>query len=268
MKILLACLVVLALPIPALAQAIGRPEIMVLGTFHMNSPGRDVHSTQVDDMLSPRRQGEIAQLLEVLKRFRSTRMAIESNVGSQRATQAYAKYRAGNYALTRNEIDQIGYRLAKEMGHESIYAVDEDGDFPFMRVKNYAIANGQKDRFDAEQAKVSSRVKGENAFLATHSVLQMLELMNADSTVATAVSEYYTGIMPFGEPYEYAGPDLIASWFQRNIRIYRNTRALITSPNDRILVIYGSGHLGWLRQIVGSDATVRLRTLADVTRSP
>jgi hypothetical protein len=30
-------------------------------------------------------------------------------------------------------------------------------------------------------------------------------------------------------------------------------------------VIYGSGHLGWLRQIVASDATVRLRTLADVT---
>jgi hypothetical protein len=40
-------------------------------------------------------------------------------------------------------------------------------------------------------------------------------------------------------------------------------RALITSPDDRILVIYGAGHLGWLRQIVNGDPTIELRTLAE-----
>ena len=88
--------------------------------------------------------------------------------------------------------------------------------------------------------------------------------MNADSTVARAVASYYA-FVPFGEPFEYAGPDLVASWFQRNIRIYRNILALITSPADRILVIYGAGHLGWLRQNVANDATVQLRQLADLT---
>jgi len=39
--------------------------------------------------------------------------------------------------------------------------------------------------------------------------------------------------------------------------------ALIKSPNDRILVIYGAGHLGWLRQMIANDSAVRLRKLAD-----
>lgn len=74
-----------------------------------------------------------------------------------------------------------------------------------------------------------------------------------------------TIVVPYGEPYEYAGPDLVAAWFQRNIRIYRNIIALIDSPNERILAIYGSGHLGWLQQSVANDGTARLRNLADLT---
>jgi hypothetical protein len=40
---------------------------------------------------------------------------------------------------------------------------------------------------------------------------------------------------------------------------------LIDSPNERILVLYRSGHLGWLRQDIANDASVRLRKFADLT---
>jgi hypothetical protein len=69
--------------------------------------------------------------------------------------------------------------------------------------------------------------------------------------------------VPFGDPDDYAGSDLLAMWYQRNIRIYRNIIALVDSPEDRILVIYGAGHLGWLRQDVANDAAVRLRKLVE-----
>ena len=94
-----------------------------------------------------------------------------------------------------------------------------------------------KDKFEAEQAKAGVRVMAENAYLSSHSIMQMLSLMSADSTVSTAAAAYYSGFLPFGEPYEYARPDLIASWFQRNLRIYLNTRALVAAPDDRILLI-------------------------------
>jgi hypothetical protein len=89
-------------------------------------------------------------------------------------------------------------------------------------------------------------------------------MLNSDSVVARDVAEYFT-FVPFGEPYEFAGPDLLAAWYQRNIRIYHNIRAIIDSPRDRVLVIFGAGHLGWLREDVSHDAGVRLRKLEELT---
>jgi hypothetical protein len=228
----------------------------------MANPGRDIHNMDAGDVLSPKRQQEITQVIEVLKRFHPTKIAIESEVGSQRRRQEYSDYVVGKFTLTRNEIDQIGYRLAKELGHKTIYPVDVDGDFPFLRVRNYAKANGRAAAFEAMEAKVGVRVKEQGDFLQSHTVLEMLDLMNSDSAVARDVAEYFN-FVPYGEPWEYAGSDLLAAWYQRNIRIYRNIVALAESPDDRILVIYGAGHLGWLRQDVASDSKFRLRKLSD-----
>lgn len=248
---------------PAAAQQTQQAEILILGTFHMASPGRDVHNMEVDDILGDRRQTELAELIDVLERFRPTKIAVEAQVGSRRIQERYSSYRNGDYTLSRNEIDQIGVRLAAELGHDSIYAVDEDGEFPYYRVQNYAKANGLEAQFDSIQAGGASSVERQGAFLQTHTILETLDLMNSDSASAAGVAGYYAYV-PFGEPYEYAGPDLIARWFERNIRIYRNIRALVTSPDDRVLVVYGAGHLGWLRQNVQHDPTVRLRTLSDL----
>jgi len=45
-------------------------EILILGTYHMANPGRDIFNISADDVLAPKRQAEIGELLEVLKRFK------------------------------------------------------------------------------------------------------------------------------------------------------------------------------------------------------
>jgi hypothetical protein len=245
------------------SQSPVRPEILNLGTYHMANPGRDVHNMEADDVLSATRQREIVELIEVLQRFRPTKVAVEAHVRSRQIADRYSGYLAGEYTLSRNETDQIGFRLAEELGHAAIYPVDEDGDFPYYRLLNYAKANGLEAQFDSLHAITAARVEREADFLRSHTVLETLEFMNSDSMVVQDVGGYYA-FVPFGDPYDYAGPDLVARWFERNIRIYRNIRSLIMSPDDRILVIYGAGHLGWLQQNVENDATVQLRTLSDL----
>jgi hypothetical protein len=267
MRTSLLLLGLVALPAAAWPQADPRPEILVLGTYHMANPGHDIHNMQAGDVLAPARQQEIAQLIAVLKQFHPTKIAIEAAVGSKRVGQEYSDYLAGKYTLSHNEIDQIGYRLAKELGHPAVYPVDEDGDFPYMRVVNYAKANGRAEQFKALEARTGSRVKAQGDFLQSHTVLETLEYMNADSSVAQDVAAYFA-FVPYGEPWDYAGPDLLAARYQRNIRIYRNIVALITAPNEKILVIYGAGHLGWLRQDIANDATVVLRKLVDLRGRP
>jgi hypothetical protein len=117
--------------------------------------------------------------------------------------------------------------------------------------------------FEALEAGIQAAVKQQGDYLGSHTILETLAYMNADSTTARSVASYYEYV-PLGEPWEYAGPDLVADWFRRNVRIYRNILALAESSDDRILVIYGAGHLGWLRQMAANDPRVQLRTLAEV----
>jgi len=254
----------LAISIASWAQSDARPEILVLGTYHMSNPGRDIHNMQADDVLSPQRQQEITQLIEVLKRFHPTKIAIEDDIGSQRVEREYSDYLAGKYTLSRNETNQIGYRLAKELSHKSVYPIDDEAEFPWQRVVNYAKANGRTEKFDAISSGWGTLVKEQGDFLRSHTVLETLEYMNSDSRAAKDMAFYFATV-PYGDPSDYAGPDLLAAWYQRNIRIYSNIVKLIESPNDRILVIYGAGHLGWLRQDIANDASVKLRKLAELT---
>src|ERR1700740_1065544 len=157
----LAALIAALLPLSAPAQP-ARAEVLVLGVYHMANPGRDVFNMQADDVLAPTRQVEIAQLIEALKKFHPTKIAIEADIYSERAPKQYADYLAGKYTLTRNENDQIGYRLAKELGHAKIYPVDTDGDFPFQRLMNYAKGSGHAKDIEGMVGEIGAIVKAQN----------------------------------------------------------------------------------------------------------
>jgi hypothetical protein len=244
------------------AAAPTKPEILVVGTYHMANPGRDIFNAQADDVLSPKRQAEIAELLAVLKNFQPTKIAVESTVYDDTRPKQYADYLAGKHTLTRNEIEQVGFRLSKELGLKSVYPVDYDGDFPWQRLVNFAKATGRSQQFDRMYAEMGVHFKEQSDYMSAHTVLETLLFMNADDRVATDMGFYFREVH-FGEAGDYAGADLLASWYQRNMRIYANITSLIDSPNERILVIYGAGHLGWLRQAVLGDPTVRLRKLSE-----
>ncbi len=237
----------------------------MLGVYHMSNPGHDIFNMQADDVLAPRRQAEIAQLMEVLKRFHPTKIALEADPYDSRIPKRYADYLAGKYELSRNEDDQIAYRLAKELGHKAVYPVDADGDFPWPRLEDYAKAHGHDKELDAIKEEIGAMVKAQDQYLHSHTVLETLLYMNADAKVAQDVGFYYREAH-LGEPYDWAGPDLLADWYRRNIRIYNNVVRLVDSPNERILVIFGAGHLGWLRHDFESDPTIRLRKLEEFAK--
>jgi hypothetical protein len=239
-----------------------RAEVLVLGVYHMANPGRDVFNIQADDVLSPERQAEIAEVIAVLEKFRPTKIAVEGDFNDETIPRDYAEYLAGNHELTRDETEQIGFRLARELGHETIYPVDADGEFPLQHVINYAKASGRSNELDALLNEIGAKVEAFDEYLASHTVLEALLLMNSDESVAEDVGYYYRQAQ-FGEHWDWAGADLVSAWFRRNMRIYSNVVQLVASPDERVLVIVGAGHLGWLRGPLSSNPNFRLRKLAE-----
>lgn len=259
----LAAALVLAAGIAGAAHAQQeKAEILVLGSYHMDNPGLDIFNQKADDVLTPKRQQEIAQLMDVLKKFQPTKIAIEATVDSDRRPKQYAEYLEGKRELTRNEIEQIGFRLARILGHETIYPVDVDGEFPYPRLVGYGKANGRSKDLDALMAEIGEMVKAQDAYLASHTVLETLVFMNSDEHAARDLGFYYRQAA-IGQPWDWAGADLVAEWYKRNIRIYSNIVGLVDSPRERILVLYGAGHLGWLQQDIANNPSLRLRMLAE-----
>jgi Family of unknown function (DUF5694) len=250
---------------PEAAAPAPRAEVLVLGTYHMGNPGHDIYNMHADDVRAPKRQAEIAQLMQVLKKFNPTKIAIESDAFSDKIPKRYADYLAGKYELTPNEIDQIGLRLAKEVGHKSVYPVDADGDFPYQRLLDYAKGTGRSKELDQVMSGFGEKSKAQGEFLASHTILETLLWMNSDENVAYE-DGLYMRLAHFGEVEDWPGADLNSDWYRRNMRIFSNITHLVDSPNERVLVIYGSGHLSWLQHNVSSDPTLRLRKLAEFAK--
>jgi hypothetical protein len=121
---------------------------MILGCYHMGNPGADVFNLDADDVLSEKRQAEMEELVNAISRFHPTKIAIEVEYNTKADTMYNANYRqylTGRYSLTRNEAEQIGFRLAKMSGHTQIYCIDESGRFDFNRLKDFATRHGLGD---------------------------------------------------------------------------------------------------------------------------
>lgn len=239
-----------------------KAHVLVLGTFHMANPGRDVFNLKVDDMRAPKRQAEIAAFVENLKAFHPTKIAVEAPLGDAKTSRNYRDFLAGSYELTANETDQIAFRLAKELGQKQVYPIDIMGDFPFEPVQAFAKKYGKEQLLSDVTASAPRELEQESNILKDGTVTDLFLHINADQQVREG-NALYMGMARFAGNGEYPGPDLMAAWYQRNARIFSNLRNIMDSPEDRVLVIYGAGHAYWLqRNVLDSDDLV-LERLAD-----
>lgn len=57
---------------------------------------------------------------------------------------------------------------------------------------------------------------------------------------------YLVAHFKVGSGVSYPGADAATAWYNRNLRIFANLQR-VTTPGDRILIIYGLGHTSILR---------------------
>ncbi len=235
-------------------------EVLILGSYHMGNPGRDVVNLVADDARAPKRQAEIREVVDALARFHPTKIGLEANSRAPKVKQ-YLDYLAGSYELGPDERDQIGFRLAKELGLPKVYGIDVQEDYSYMVVQDYVKAHGRDKEFESLAGNSAAWVRENDQFLKSHSVLQMLLRLNSDDAIRRDRS-FYALMAHFGEEWDYAGGQLLGDWYRRNVRIHTHLLNIL-EPGDRALVIYGAGHLRILREFVEADPTLKLRTLEE-----
>lgn len=249
--------------IPTLARDTARPpaRVMVLGVFHFHNPNADYAQFEGIDVLTPERQAEIEAVVDRLADFEPTKVAVERPTEQADSLDArFARYRAGDFELTRNEVHQLGFRLAARLGHEAVYPVDYRVAFRLDSILAYARDRepATVERFDAyigEIVEMFDRMQREETIGAN------LRFMNEPENVLRTHEPYAVQAV-VGAGDGYVGARMVAGWYERNLAIFANL-ARITERGDRVLFIVGAGHTPILRELVRTHPDMELAEAVD-----
>jgi hypothetical protein len=232
-------------------------QVMVLGVFHFENPNADYAKFQGTDVLTATRQREIEAVVHQLARFRPTKIALERVPAEADSINAdYRRYLTGGFTLTRNEIHQLGFRLAAQLHHTQLYPVDFPLPLPIDSVLAYAKHHDTAFviRFQSTIAHVVQlldRMQREEAIAAN------LRFMNDPANILRAHQPYADMATVGAGQGGYLGARVVGQWYERNLRIFANLAA-IAQPGDRILLIIGMGYTPILRELVRSHAGMQL----------
>lgn len=252
-------------PIIAYRDSNALPTIMVVGTTHFANPGQDNINIDVEDVLSDAQQAGIIEIVNALKEFRPTHVVVE--ILEQRQNQLderYQSYLDGTTDLNRSEMDQVGMRLAKAMGHNRIYGADWQGEPPggFTADFNwyeYAQESGLEERLAAVS---NPSLIHEYAMQHGRTIPEWIVALNSMDALR-AFHRIYFDVALIGNSETSPGANWFGHWYTRNLMIFNNIVRLANSEDDRVLVIYGVGHAYLLRQFAIESGAFEVADLAD-----
>lgn len=232
-------------------------QVLTLGSFHFNFPNLDIITTDDEDkidVLEPKYQEEIELIVTKLEKFKPTIIVIERQPKhQQRYDSLYQSYLDGIHELSRSEDQQIGFRLAKKLRLKQLYCTDAWG-MDYENVKRLldgkdSIAKQQfMDFFYHNPDSLMYSYVDEKEIFKTQGIVAEFKRLNDSKLITDQLGDYLIG------PFKYEtkendqfGADFTTGWwFNRNLRIFRNIQRINATPEDRILVIYGAGHMNLL----------------------
>ncbi|RKG73275.1 hypothetical protein D7W82_39090 [Corallococcus sp. CA049B] len=246
-----------------------KSRLMMLGTFHFEDAGLDEYKPQHRlDVLSPERQREVEALVEALAKFQPTRITVEVNVPQQDKLDAqYQDYVAGRAGLTANEVDQVGFRLAKKLGHPKVYAIDS-APHQVLDQLYYAVDEKQVATLDPKwQARFTQLYTHDDELKTRQSLIDHLRYVNSPERIRQGHGAYSIAHFKVDGEDGYLGVDLRTAWYNRNLRIFRNLQRLMSAPEERVLLIIGAGHLPILQFVAETSPEYELVDVRDYLRA-
>lgn len=226
-------------------------RVMLLGLFHFDNPGLDAVKYTPRDVMQPAGQAYLQGLSERLARFAPTQVLLEYPAKRDALiNQRYADYLAGKFELRRNEIYQLGFRVARLAGLPRVqgFDVQTPGEVALWGYLPQVPEAGRK-----MMTVVAAESRRQNDMHRTLSLQDLLKQSNTAEEDRRNKGFYMVLNDVAAAQGLFHGADASADWWHRNMRMY----ALIQThaqPGERVLVIAGSGHTAILRDLLSVDA--------------
>jgi len=229
-------------------------DIIIVGTTHFSAR---------EDIFTEKFQTEMEIFSERLAAFDPTKIAVELPRRYQSRLDDFyrdfdlpmlnEKTLLGNLEVynhissffSDNEMIQLGFRIARKLGHKTVYAVDED-----IELSDELLSKIQSDFSpDIYLERMNTLAKGSDTLEEQYRVWNSREHILSDHNLYIMMNKV--------NPGNYEGSQLFLQWYERNLKIYSNLQNL-AADKDRILLIIGYGHLHILQELTRSDENMTL----------
>ncbi|WP_346846879.1 DUF5694 domain-containing protein [uncultured Clostridium sp.] len=244
-----------------------KAKIMILGTFHFKTE----ESTSIIKIQDDKRQNELKEIIKKISKFNPNKLCVElrpSEEGQYNKLFQEFLYKS-NLDLSKR-LAEIGIRGADYSIND---AVDERIKFAFDIAKynklNYIYGIDYYDGWT--QPLVFKKAKENHALYKNlnESFMKFANKYYGLFTEETTIEDIYksfnskefnefqhvTSFLPFNDIEigdDSIGIDFVASWYKRNLHIFSNLKH-ICNDDDRVLVLYGAGHLKLLRDFINDS---------------
>ncbi|MEM9930783.1 MAG: DUF5694 domain-containing protein, partial [Bacteroidota bacterium] len=246
------------------------PKVLLVGSFHFNYPNLDSHKTAVEDQVdveTAQKQAELRELIDYIARFKPTKIVVERRSGSN-VNVAYKRYLEGNWDLGKGEIQQLAFRLGKRFGIDTLVLGDDQtfSQSLYWHEDSLVLRPLMDSLFEAKDPVIDTTIDSrywklydyEDKLETKARLLDVFRYMNHPHRLKRGHGHY----LEFES--DEAADALAIWWYSRNLRIYRKIRKATTSPDDRIMVLFGAGHMSILRQQFESSPAYELIDFADL----
>lgn len=241
------------------------PKVMLVGTFHFDYPNLDAHVTAAADRVdvtSEERRAELKELLDYIAAFKPTKIVVERRDGSIINDRYRAYLKDPSTQKWNGEVYQLAFPIGRQFGVDSLVLGDA---MSLVNELNYhedsltlrpimgKIFNSERITNDTlMDARYWELYDLEDKMESQARLLDNFKYSNSPERIKIGHGHY----LQFMQERE---PDaLTLNWYNRNLRIYQRIRLAASQPDDRVLVLFGAGHLGILTQQLESDPSLDL----------
>ena len=242
----------------------GKIKVYLLGTFHF------AQTDTTYNVLDENHQKSIEDLCEIIAKQNPNKIFVERQPEYEFQNKIDSLYKI--YAETpiilkaKNEIYQVGFRVAKKLGHEKVFQCDHPGQYGrFNRAaREYAEKNNQNDVLEAKRLGTVMRydnIVDEDSLMNSITLLQYIQWINSPEVMNTSHASYIANYPQIGSTdyYNYddntlIGAELTADWYRRNIMIYTKMINQVDYEKDEaIFLLMGGDHIPIIESLFNAN---------------
>jgi len=234
-------------------------KVYLLGTFHFSQT--DESYNIVDD----KHQKSIKELCKIIEKHQPDKIFTERQPEFEfqnKIDDKYNQYLKDDKIRYKNEIYQVGFRVAKSLKHPRIYQCDHPGMYGshYEKGVEYATKNNQLDYLNAKAKGTVMRydeIIDEDSLMQNITLLEYIKWINSEKVMSTSHAYYIANSPQIGSKDYYnsddddtlIGAELTADWYRRNIMIYTKMINQLDYSEKAIFLIIGGDHVPILRNL-------------------